>query len=257
MDSRTRIEQHDDDRDEVREREPTGFDEIDEIHIESSRVDTNDVLPIDEYDEGTDWGEENIHETTDWGPWYERVDEKEFHHISYDVKYCKMLWVDFKEAWIAILLRLVPNLRDLDIKQAPAHPNALPWRAQPSQLPRLKLLILDADSGTQRWPLGFMQDLLLNPELQTLRAFCGSGGWRYNYETDLFISLPPTLSPSSTDITRLELERCAFSKEDMQVIINAPNFLRVFHYTAGGTDSDPTNFTLPELVDMLSSHEAT
>lgn len=130
-------------------------------------------------------------------------------------------------------------------------------RTHPQQFSQLKQLAIYAGGGEDPWPLGFFQEFLLNKELSTLRAFGASGAWDEVRIQGFFIHVPITLSPRSTTVTRLELVRCTFSKEDIEVLISACTSLRALSFSAGGTIFGPTNFTVPELIDALQPHQDT
>lgn len=101
-----------------------------------------------------------------------------------------------------------------------------------------------------------MQNILLSEHLTALQAFRASGGWQYN-GTDWWKPLPPSLETHSTQVSRLELERCAFSKSHIEVILGSCARLRAFIFTAGGSSVGPMNFTVRELVEVPHLHKDT
>jgi hypothetical protein len=60
---------------------------------------------------------------------------------SYKFAFCKRLYLGFKDAWVALLLHLIPNVRDICFLHVPSHDKTLPWKVSISKLPDLRRLV--------------------------------------------------------------------------------------------------------------------
>lgn len=78
----------------------------------------DEILSEDDDDKATDAGGADTSDVDMLG-WSDEVHEQAFRHLPYDTLYCKALCAGFKDPWIVVLLTLIPNLRDLDVLEAP------------------------------------------------------------------------------------------------------------------------------------------
>jgi hypothetical protein len=65
--------------------------------------------------------------------WSVRFHEHNFQYNTDDNRFCKMLCLGFKEPWLQLLFKVVPNVRNLDILQTPSRTHTLPLRTLPWQ----------------------------------------------------------------------------------------------------------------------------
>jgi hypothetical protein len=63
--------------------------------------------------------------------WYQHIYDQSvsINDVPYDTQFCKLLRAGLDEAYVALLMALLPNIRELDLYGTPYHSCSLKWRA--------------------------------------------------------------------------------------------------------------------------------
>jgi hypothetical protein len=127
------------------------------------------------------------------------------------------------EAFFVLLLAMLPNIRELNVYGVPHNPRSLMWRNGHhfEQLRHLTIRAIDYDNCS---PLGMFNHALQGGLLETLQLCSHGSRWGdVDSGVDLLASItnsiPISLAPNSTRITRLMLHNCHITCGDMKVLL--------------------------------------
>lgn len=199
--------------------------------------------------------------------WYEYIYSplKRIDEVSFDNKFCQHLRAGLEDPQVALMIALLPNIREIDLVGAPYERKDLVCNAPLNQLPALRKFTAHATDSELAWPLSLFNDLIQSANnLETL-GVCGAGDWERSYDTGnwgvgedwIWLLRPLSLSSQSLNLTQIMLHYCAFTYSNIKTLLSACRALTSFYYSTGGNDMGPDNFTCPELVELLMPHKST
>jgi hypothetical protein len=193
--------------------------------------------------------------------WADYLYEADAHidQVPFDNKFCQLLQNGIGDALYFLLFTLLPNLRHVCIRGGPYHGQNLhlfPFLKPEHRFSGLQRLTVGAQDATLEWPLSSVGTMFQSQSLKTVECYMVSEWEKKEYEEPWEHRPPLTpLQPRSLNITRLMLQRAAFSFPGIKTLLAACQNLRSLYYSAGGSDIGPTNFTCEELIEALLPHK--
>jgi hypothetical protein len=207
-----------------------------------SSFDPNDTDPRWGYDSEPDWYTHIYDGKT-------RIED-----IPYDTQFCELLNFGLDEAFVVLLLAILPDVREIDIWGVPNHRYSLQWRAK-HRFQALKHLKASGCDDVGRWPLPLFHHVLQGKNLRNLQVHGMGTEKSINWQEDEVFSRAISLSSGSTNITHLVLEQCNPESADMETILQACAPLRSLHFSTLTADNTTVDYTVQEMVNMLDSHK--
>ncbi|QDS70456.1 hypothetical protein FKW77_009909 [Venturia effusa] len=179
--------------------------------------------------------------------------------VPFDNKFCQLLQAGIAEPLYVLLFALLPNVRHISLRSGHAHGqnfHLFPHLKPEHQFSGLRRLTVGANNNMSEWPLSSVGSLFHSQTLRTVECFM-TGEWERESCGDPWEHRPPLtpLAPRSLTITRLMLQKAAFSAKGVRNILAACQSLRSLYYSAGGKNIGPENFACEELVEALSPHK--
>ncbi|KAF3039569.1 hypothetical protein E8E12_008338 [Didymella heteroderae] len=175
--------------------------------------------------------------------------------IKYDRKFCQLLNAGIEDAFQALLLALLPNLKHVILRGITNDPrHCLGWPKPAHAFKAMRQLAIGSTDSQLTWGIGYIDGMLAQAQdLDTLHLQ-GAGSWYLDTlgerEWDDLLR-PLHVKPGSLPITKLELDRCALLKSDMETLVLACPQLRSLYYWTGPEETGPENFTAGELIEIL------
>ncbi len=152
--------------------------------------------------------------------WFNDIMQSE--NVTYDIQFCTLLLLGFDDAFIALLMALVPKIRDLQLGRTSFE--NLPWRVD-HQFRALRSLVINSyNENDMVWPTWFSDAVMRGGQLEILsvRSWPVYSSFGYRSKTTLSQSLrcqSHSFRYQSTRISRLRLDRCKLTKDTMQIIL--------------------------------------
>ncbi|KAF1961705.1 hypothetical protein CC80DRAFT_531548 [Byssothecium circinans] len=171
--------------------------------------------------------------------------------IPYDEKFCLLLRAGVEDAYVVLLMAILPNLREVFFNGMPYQETALRWRFPVEGGRKLRRLSALANDPNLSWALQYLNEQMQAPRLEELEV-CGGGSLWLG-----LVTAPLQLPQKSLNITRLTLQCFIMTQADMQTLLSACRTLKSFYYSAPEEGWDFRTITYPELVELLLMYKET
>jgi hypothetical protein len=185
---------------------------------------------------------------------------KRIGQITYDQKFCQLLCASLEDPLVALLLALLPNVKELWLLEAPmvAKATLLPWQLPQHKLENLKRFAV-CSQDRRAWSIAFFNDILKNNSLEVLEASCGGLLFRDNNQErpHPLHTLPLSLQAKSIQLTTLHLPNCAMRRSEMQKLLLAAPHLKRFYYHHNSKYIGPKGCSASELITLLEPFATT
>jgi hypothetical protein len=185
---------------------------------------------------------------------------KRIGQITYDQKFCQLLRANLEDPLVALLLALLPNVKELWLLEAPmvAKATLLPWHLPQHKLENLKRFAV-CSQDRRAWSIAFFNDILKNNSLEVLEASCGGLLFRDNNQErpHPLHTLPLSLQARSIQLTTLHLPNCAMRRSEMQKLLLAAPHLKRFYYHHNSKYIGPKGCSASELITLLEPFATT
>jgi hypothetical protein len=185
---------------------------------------------------------------------------KRIGQITYDHKFCQFLRAGLEDPLVALLLALLPNIKDLWLLEAPMDAKAtlLLWHLPKHKFENLKRFTVRSQDR-RAWPIAFFNDVLKNNSLEVLEASCGGLLFRDNNQERPHPqhTLPLSLQARSMQLTTLHLPNCAMTRSEMQKLLLAAPHLKRLYYHHNSKYIVPKGCSASELITLLEPFATT
>jgi hypothetical protein len=188
-------------------------------------------------------------------PWFKDIFDSEVitSQTSYSQNFCMFLRAGIEDPYVAVLIHMLPNIREILMHGAPNDSSALPWKLPHHKFGNLRRLSAQAVDKSSPWPAAMLQNLLQVKNLETVEmCFVGDCWIDYSGNAPRTISYPMSLMPGSLNLTRLDLPYCGFSRIEMKTLLEASPRMTSLYYSTGDGEEGHANLKPAELINLLN-----
>ncbi|KAF9694675.1 hypothetical protein EKO04_007551 [Ascochyta lentis] len=176
--------------------------------------------------------------------------------IPQDRKFCQLLRAGIDDAYVVLLLSLLPNVREVFLRGVGSDQTALGLPRPYHRYEALRTLKIGCMDRQEAWGIDYIEILLAQAPLEALHLHNASS-WCQQDIDNPHRPISLKLRSGSLHLTTLEMDNCTLRKSDMQTLLNATTSLRSLLYWTGNEETGPENFTSRELVAMLEPFKDT
>ncbi|KAJ8116443.1 hypothetical protein OPT61_g2140 [Boeremia exigua] len=187
-------------------------------------------------------------------PWFNNIfGDDAVQNMPFDQKFCELLRAGIEDAYVALLLALLQNLKTLFLGGVERDPISIGLSRPLHGFRALQTLKLCCMETQEAWGIDYLESILAGSALKELYVHNASS-WCQQDPYDVNRPVTLRLLPGSLHLTTLEMVDCTLWQSEMQTLLNATKSLRSLLYWTG---DEEWNFTSHELVEMLEPFKDT
>lgn len=185
-------------------------------------------------------------------PWFKHIFDSNVvtSQVPYTQRFCMLLRAGIEDPYIALLIHMLPNVREILMHGAPDDLNALPWTLPRHKFDSLRKFSALSFDPYNTWPAAFFNILFEGKNLATLET-CFAGEYWKDPASRGLIPNSISLNPGSLAVTRLDLQYCAFSQGGMKTLLEACPQMKSLYYSTRDAD-DSQHHLNPAALSNLS-----